>query len=328
METSRASHANVILMRVNENRNPFIYLDNMGKVMTSGAAAAKRGAGWAAALAGGIAIAAAFPVGSGARADTGAWAESAHAKARLVSAVAATAGAERLQLGLEIKLDPGWKTYWRTPGEGGMPPRFDWSGSANVAGIAIAWPAPKRFEIGGMESVGYSDHVILPLEVALAKPGEPLALRLALHYAVCREICMLVEAKLALDLPATQSGARSTNADAIAQFQARVPRPGAEHGWRVANTNRRTLCPRPGNCMDLVVVDIAAEREFTTTPQLLIEGAGYRFGMTKLKTGLGTAQLRFVAPMHALGAATTSDDLVLTLIEGERAGVFTVPAPR
>jgi suppressor for copper-sensitivity B len=302
----------------------------MGKVMTSGAAAARRGAARAAALAGGIVLAAAFPVGSAARAESGAWAESAHAKARLVAAVAATAGAGRVQLGLEIELDRGWKTYWRSPGEGGMPPRFGWSGSANVAGIAIAWPAPKRFDIGGMESIGYSDHVILPLEVALAKPGEPLALRLALHYAVCREICMLVEAKLALDLPAhaPQPGARPTNADAIARFQARVPRPGAEHGWRVANTGRLALCPRPGHCTELIVVDIAAEREFASAPQLLIEGAGYRFGLTKLKTGLGTAQLRFVAPMHALGAAATSDDLVLTLIDGERAGTFTLLAPR
>src|SRR5688572_5771241 len=169
----------------------------MGKVMTSARTGTWRAVALAAIFAGSVV----FPIGSSASAETGAWVESAHAKARLVSAVAATGDAQRVQLGLEIRLDPGWKTYWRSPGEGGMPPRLDWSGSANLAKIEAAWPAPKRFEIGGMESVGYADQVILPLDAVLTHPGEPLALRLSLQYAVCREICMLVDARLMLDLP-------------------------------------------------------------------------------------------------------------------------------
>ena len=309
----------MILGPVNANRNPFIYLNNMGKVMTSGRAVARHALALAAALA--------FPIGSAARAETGAWAESAHAKARLIAATSGTGEATSVRLGLEIKLEPGWKTYWRSPGEGGMPPRFDWSGSANVGHLDTAWPAPKRFEIGGLESVGYANHVILPLDVALAKPGEPLAARLSLQYAVCREICMLVEARLALDLPAgagAETAQALSNAEAIARFQSRVPRAGAEHGWRVVELGGQRLGGAGPEGRDVIVIDVAATDVVFAKPELLIEGQGLRFGKAIVKPGRGR-HVRFVAPVQSRGAAAHGGtELVLTLIDGERAGAFTV----
>jgi suppressor for copper-sensitivity B len=325
------SHAIVILTPVSVNRNPFIYLNNMGKVMTSreavGARARARSIAIAAAVAGGIAVGCAFPIGSVARAETGAWVEAAHAKVRLVSAVAATGGADRVQLGVEIKLEPGWKTYWRSPGEGGLPPRFDWSGSSNLESVSIAWPAPKRFAIGGMESVGYSEHVILPVEAALARAGEPLAVRLSLQYAVCREICMLVEAKPALDLPglAQQTAESQSNAEAIAQFQARVPRPFAEHGWSIAGISRKVV-GEGAERRELVVIDIAAPAAPLIAPELMLEAPGIRFGKAMVKPAPAAGQSRFYAPMKPYG--TTAGDLVLTLIDRDRAGTFTLPVPR
>ena len=289
----------------------------MGKVMTSGKALAARAAFVFAVIA--------FPMGS-ATAETGAWAESAHFKARLVSAVAATGDGKRVQLGLEIKLDPGWKTYWRSPGEGGLPPRFDWRGSANLAKVETAWPAPKRFEIGGLESVGYQDHVILPLEATLVRPGEPLSVRLQLQYAVCREICMLVEASLRLDLPAAApaSAASLDNAEAIARFQARVPRPGAELGWSVTGVTVKRM-GEGAERRSVIVIDVAAANAGFAAPAALIECPGVRFGKPATKLGADGRYVRFVAPMQ--GAATPGGDLVLTLIDGERAATFTVPAP-
>jgi suppressor for copper-sensitivity B len=325
------NHVNVILTPVSVNRNPFIYLNNMGKVMTSpeamGARARTRTLAIAAAVAGGIALACAFPIGSEARAETGAWAEAAHARVRLIAAVPATGAAQRVQLGLEIQLDPGWKTYWRSPGEGGMPPRFDWSSSANLESAAVAWPAPRRFEIGGMESVGYSNHVILPVAATLAQPGEPLAVRLSLHYAVCREICMLVEAKLALDLPggAQQTAGSQSNTEAIARFQARVPRPGAAHGWSIAAVSRKQVGDGAER-RDLVVIDVASSGVPFASPDLILEAPGIRFGKAMMKPAPAAGQIRFYAPMKSSGAP--GRDLVLTLVDGERAGTFTVVAPR
>ncbi len=309
----------MILPPVNANRNPFIYLNNMGKVMTSGAAAAARA----------IAAAATFALGSPAQAESGGWAESAHAKVRLVAAVPATGTAGRVQLGLEIALEPGWKTYWRSPGEGGMPPRFDWQGSVNLAELSVAWPAPQRFEIGGMESVGYSDRVILPLDAKLARPGAPLAVKLALRYAVCREICMLVEANLALDMPAAapQAEARSAHAEDIARFQARVPRPGAAHGWRIAGISRKTVGEGAAR-RELIVIDVANDGAPFAAPALLLECPGIRFGKAVLKVSAGAGPARFVAPMERIGAGDAAGDLVLTLVDGERAGTFTAAVPR
>jgi suppressor for copper-sensitivity B len=321
----------VILTLVSVNRNPFIYLNYMGKVMTrptaTGKRARTRSIAIAALVAGGIAAACAFPIGSAARAESGAWAEAAHAKARLVSAVAASGGAGRVQLGLEIKLDRGWKTYWRAPGEGGLPPRLDWSGSSNLESVSVAWPAPKRFTIGGMESAGYSEHVILPVEAALAKAGAPLAIRLALQYAVCREICMLVDAKLTLDLPgmAQQTAESQTNAEAIARFQARVPRPGADLGWSVAGVTRKVM-GEGAERREIIVVDIAAAGEALAAAELMLEAPGVRFGKAMMKPASAAGQSRFYAPMKPLGGA--SGDLVLTLVDGDRAGTFTVPMPR
>ncbi len=288
--------------------------------MTSAGAAAARVLVFAAAFG----AAAGFPIGSGARAETSAWAEAAHAKVRLVSAAPATGGANRVQLGLEIQLDPGWKTYWRAPGEGGMPPRFDWSGSANLADIEVAWPAPRRFDIGGLESVGYADHVILPLDALLASPGEPLAVRLSLQYAVCREICMLVEARLALDLPslAQQTSDSLSNAEAIERFRARLPRPGAELGWSVAAVSRKALA-EGAERREVIIIDVANAGSPFVDPALMIESAGIRFGRAMTKPALVPGQARFVAPMHVAGAAP-GGDLVLTLFDGERAGILTV----
>ncbi len=316
----------MILMPVNANRNPFIYLNNMGKVMTSRETGAALRAVRVAAVAGSVALAAAFSLGSAARAETGAWIESAHAKARLIAAVPATGASETVTLGLEIKLEPGWKTYWRSPGEGGMPPRFDWRGSANLADLVVFWPAPKRFEIGGLDSTGYAGHVILPLEAKLAAPGAPLAVKLTLHYAVCREICMLVEANLALDVPAAAPAAtRPAHAEDIARFQARVPRPGAEHGWRVAGISRKAIGDGAER-RDLLVVDVTAEGAPFDAPELLIEGRNVRVGKAMQKPATDEAHRRFVATIHPPGADT--GEIVLTLIDGERAGTFTVPATR
>jgi suppressor for copper-sensitivity B len=314
----------VILGAVNTNRNPFIYLNNMGKVMTSGGAVAGRALALAAATAGALA----FPIGSGARGETGAWAESTHAKARLVAAAAATGDAKTVRLGLEIVLAPGWKTYWRSPGEGGMPPRFDWSGSQNLTKADIAWPAPKRFEIGGLESLGYSGHVILPVDVALAHPGQPLKARLSIQYAVCREICILVEARLSLDVPArgAETAQSSSNAAAIARFQALVPRPGAELGWRIAGVSRHRVGGAEGR--DVLVIDVANEGAAFDAPDLLVECPGIRFGKAMLKQGAEAGRLRFAAPVQWTAAsAPANPEIVLTLIDGERAGTFSVRAP-
>ncbi|MCA8926828.1 MAG: thioredoxin family protein [Alphaproteobacteria bacterium] len=172
-----------------------------------------------------IALLAAFPpVGGRAWAAASDWASSAEARARLVSATTAVGEQDHLRLGLEIALQPGWKTYWRSPGEGGYPPRLDWAKSDNLAGAEISWPAPKRFQILGIDSVGYEKHVIYPLTVTPERVGEAMVARLSLDYLTCSDICIPQHADLSLTLPAGPA-APSAEAFALDQARGRIPGP-------------------------------------------------------------------------------------------------------
>ena len=65
---------------------------------------------------------------------------------------------------LELTLAPEWHTYWRSPGDAGIPPSFDWRGSRNIASVHIHWPRQQIFRLQGLQSVGYLDRLVLPLE--------------------------------------------------------------------------------------------------------------------------------------------------------------------
>ena len=102
--------------------------------------------------------------------------------------------------GLQLDLAPGWKTYWRSPGDAGIPPSFDWSGSQNVKSVAVHWPAPQVFEAGGMQSIGYHDQVILPLEITPIDKSRPVRLSLRVDLGVCDQICLPASLDMAADL--------------------------------------------------------------------------------------------------------------------------------
>jgi DsbC/DsbD-like thiol-disulfide interchange protein len=107
--------------------------------------------------------------------------------------------------GLRLTLAPGWKTYWRSPGEAGLAPVLDFGASQGVAAVEPRWPVPRVFHLGGMRSIGYGDGVTIPLEVTLAGPG-PARLEGVAEIGVCHEICVPVRLPFAVDLPA--AGAR------------------------------------------------------------------------------------------------------------------------
>jgi len=186
-----------------------------------------------------------------AAADASGWDRGLRSAVRLIAASAATEGGETaLRAGIEIKLDKGWKTYWRYPGDSGIPPRFDFKRSQNVKTIAVRWPAPYRFSDEGGQSIGYKDHVILPLSVVPADPSKPVMLRLDLDYAICEKLCVPAEAKAELVLTRN----RTANEAALAAAEARVPKPaavGASSTPAIRAVTREAASPR-------IVVDVAA----------------------------------------------------------------------
>lgn len=118
--------------------------------------------------------------------------------------------------GIELRLAPGWKTYWRSPGEAGIPPVFDWSASENLADVRIMWPRPEIFVLNGMRTLGYKDSVVLPVELTPVDPARPVLLRATVEMGVCRDVCLPADLTLDADLPAGSGQADAVIRAAIA----------------------------------------------------------------------------------------------------------------
>ncbi len=146
------------------------------------------------------------------------WDGDARSGVRLIAG-ARPAGAPQLRAGVEIRLARGWHTYWRYPGDAGVPPQFSFAGSSNVKQVDVLWPAPERKVDSGGTSIGYSTGVIFPLRVVAQEAGKPVALRLRLQYAICEKLCVPAEARGDLTLA---SGRASQDA-ALTAAEGRVP---------------------------------------------------------------------------------------------------------
>lgn len=131
-----------------------------------------------------------------------------------------------LMAGIELTLAPGWKTYWRAPGDAGIPPSFDWTASSNLQGVAVDWPAPHVFTQSGMRTIGYKDRVILPITVAPRREGAPVRLNGTIDIGICKDICVPVR----IELSEVLDGARTRPDPAIAAALAERPYTGVEAG--------------------------------------------------------------------------------------------------
>ena len=248
------------------------------------------------------------------------WARTDQTQLRLISATSTAGDVASLRLGLEFRLEPGWKIYWRSPGDAGLPPRLNWSGSRNIAGSDIRWPAPERFELFGFDTFGYGGTVVLPIEAKLEHPGALVDLRLGVEYLVCEKICIPYEASLKLDLPA--GAARPTEfAHAIDQFVARVPGDGRGAGLAI---ERATWS---GGEHPAITVTASAEQPFQK-PDIFVEGpvtSGVSFGKPEMSLSDGGKRAvlrlpaRFEQPDAAKSAAFAGQKVTLTLADGARA---------
>ena len=99
------------------------------------------------------------------------WQTTEQTKVRLIAATNSTGTNGTIHLGIHFILKPEWKIYWRSPGDAGFPPELKWDGSTNLKAAVIQWPAPKRFSVLGIETIGYKDEVILPIIVTQKKVG-------------------------------------------------------------------------------------------------------------------------------------------------------------
>lgn len=151
------------------------------------------------------------------------WVDNDAARVRLISQQTSITGSS-VQLGVQIELSQGWKTYWRNPGDSGIPPNFDWSGSENLKSVTVRWPVPHRYDLSGEMTFAYKDEVIFPVEVTLSDPTKPLDVSLDFFYGICEEMCVPARAELSLTLRPSQKAEPSLFNAAIERAIARVPK--------------------------------------------------------------------------------------------------------
>jgi DsbC/DsbD-like thiol-disulfide interchange protein len=179
--------------------------------------------------------------------DASPWQRDGHSAVRLL---AGSRSGTVLLGGIAFQLQPGWKTYWRTPGDSGVPPRFDFSKSENIEAVTVLWPAPLKFDDGaGGHSLGYHDQVILPLRIVAKNADKPVLLRAAINYAVCEKLCIPVEASA--ELPITSVA--STEDSALFAALDTVPKPA-----NVGDPNPLTIRDVKREGKSTVLVDVVS----------------------------------------------------------------------
>jgi DsbC/DsbD-like thiol-disulfide interchange protein len=247
--------------------------------------------------------------------DASPWQNDGHSAVRLL---AGSRSGQVVLGGLAFALQPGWKTYWRTPGDSGLPPRIDFSKSENVEAVTILWPAPMSFEDGaGGYSFGYKTQVVLPLRIATKSPDKPVTLRAAINYAVCDNICVPVEANVELNF---SSVASTQDATLFAALDT-VPKPAI-----LGDPNPLTIRDVRREDANQVIVDVAAPNG--VVPQLFVEGPtpDWALPVPKLRGDSPAGIRRFAFALEGLPAGVKPNGAALkfTLVGGDRSYEFNV----
>jgi DsbC/DsbD-like thiol-disulfide interchange protein len=247
--------------------------------------------------------------------DASPWQRDSHSAVRLL---AGSRSGAVLMGGIAFALQHGWKTYWRTPGDSGVPPRFDFSKSDNVEAVTVLWPAPMQFDDGaGGHSLGYKGQVVLPLRIVVKNADKPVTLRAAINYAVCEKLCIPVEANAELAF----ASVASTEDSALYAALDTVPKPA-----NIGDPNPLTIRDVKREGKSAVVVNVATPDAGEVS--LFVEGPtpDWALPVPKLIEGDPPGAKRFSFELDGLppGVSPEGAALKLTLVGGDKSYEFNV----
>jgi DsbC/DsbD-like thiol-disulfide interchange protein len=247
--------------------------------------------------------------------DASPWQRDGHSAVRLLAG--SRSGAVLLG-GIAFQLEPGWKTYWRNPGDSGVPPRFDFSKSENIEAVTVLWPAPRKFDDGaGGHSLGYRDQIVLPLRIVAKHADKPVTLRADIDYAVCEKICIPVQAFAELPFTSVASTEDSTLFAALDT----VPKPA-----NIGDPNPLTIRDVKRDGKSTVLVDVVSPEAKEIS--LFVEGPtpDWSLPVPELLNDSPPGVKRFAFELEGLppGANPEGAALKLTLVGGDRSYEFNV----
>jgi DsbC/DsbD-like thiol-disulfide interchange protein len=247
--------------------------------------------------------------------DASAWQRDSHSAVRLLAG--SRSGAVLLG-GIAFQLQRGWKTYWRTPGDSGVPPRFDFSKSENIEAVTVMWPAPLKFDDGaGGVSLGYHDQTVLPLRIVPKSADKPVTLRATISYAVCEKICIPVEANAELAF----NSVASTEDSALFAALDTVPKPA-----NVGDPNPLTIRDVKREGKSTVLIDVVTPD--ARDVNLFVEGPTPDWGLPVPKpvehSPPGVKRFSFALDGVPPGVNPEGAALKITLVGGDRAYEFNI----
>lgn len=217
-------------------------------------------------------------------------------------------------VGIEIRMAPNWYTYWRIPGDAGIPPALDWSGSRNLAGVRHEWPRPTVFDSYGMTTIGYAGELVLPVVLIPERADAPIDVSLDLFFGVCDEICIPAEASIEAHIA---PGGAGTERARIEAARADRPRTAAEAGVTAVNCG---IAPGPKG--PELVANVTFGAATTPVDLVVIEPGqpGLRIGRAESHSDGATVSAR--APVRSTGRGGPAIDrqaLRLTVIGPDHA---------
>jgi DsbC/DsbD-like thiol-disulfide interchange protein len=247
--------------------------------------------------------------------DASPWQRDGHSAVRLLAG--SRSGAVLLG-GIAFQFQPGWKTYWRTPGDSGVPPRFDFSKSENIEAVTVLWPAPSKFDDGaGGHSLGYHDQIVLPLRIVAKNADKPVTLRAGISYAVCEKLCIPVEASAELAF----TSVASTEDSALFAALDTVPKPA-----NVGDPNPLTIRDIKRDGKSTVLVDVVSPDAKQVS--LFVEGPTPDWGLPvpKLLEPSPSGVRRFSFDLDGVPPGTNPQGaaLKLTLVGADRSYEFNI----
>ncbi len=241
-----------------------------------------------------------------------AWVVTDQSKVRIISEFDGVKGKKHLHLGLQVKLQPGWKIYWRSPGDAGIPPQLDWKGSENLQEAEMSWPIPERFNLYGLETWGYHDEVVYPIKVTLKDAEKPLKLSLHLFYGICENVCIPYQHDFTLDL--SEKTAQSTiDSSLIESFLNRVPVKTADENNQIGIARTMRVSRQE------FTIDAQTKTLFANPVIIIEEERGNFFKASSPDISADGKMVRFsVRADYAKGTDDISDvPLRITVIDGD-----------
>ena len=220
-----------------------------------------------------------------------------HVRASLVAEADSVEAGRPLIVGFRLEMEPGWHTYWRNPGDSGLPTRVAWELPDGFSAGELQWPRPIRFLTGPLVSYGYEHEVLHPVEISVPASIGASEVRLAarLSWLECREACLPGKADLALTLPVRARAGSGPAAPLFAEARRRMPRVDPE--WTLSATAREGV-------VDLVVLPPRGTRlseayfypiprrvvDYSRAQTLAAEEQGYRIALARDPNGVAAVE--------------------------------------